>query len=316
MARSGASGHPYRWRAGWLPIWLAVSVLCVLPSVAEGTQIRLIDVGAEWRYLKGSQEASVPMEAWREPGFDDSSWPIGRSGFGYGDGDDATLLNDMRNAYSSVFIRRRFTVSDPSAITYLMLEIDYDDGFVAYINGVEVARRGFGPGQIIGYDALSTCHEAGSPALIDISDKIAMLLPGANVLAIQGHNCSITSSDFSLAPALHAEDHRLTLTRYPYVQLGTDTSMVVAWKTNLPSSSGINYGPTPAMGQFAADQSLATSHMLGLSGLAPDTVYYYQVLGDGVPMHEPEFFVTHPRPDDADFSFVVLCYFVYWCDVQ
>ena len=101
----------------------------------------LIPIGAEWRYFKGTQEPSSPTSAWRQilfPG--ESSWSLGRAGIGYGDNDDTTVLSDMQNAYWSVYIRHSFSVVSGPPPTRLVLEADYDDGFVAYLNGTEVAR--------------------------------------------------------------------------------------------------------------------------------------------------------------------------------
>src|SRR5436309_375673 len=66
--------------------------------------------------------------------------------------DENTLLADMPARYLSVFFRKKFTVTDPQAVKWLTLRIDYDDGFLAYLNGTEVARRGFAPGAAVSFD--------------------------------------------------------------------------------------------------------------------------------------------------------------------
>ena len=67
----------------------------------------LIDEGALWKYFKGLSEASEPnTRAWREIDFEDSSWSEGNLIIGYGEGFIDTPLNDMRNNYSSVYLRR------------------------------------------------------------------------------------------------------------------------------------------------------------------------------------------------------------------
>jgi hypothetical protein len=166
-----------------------------------------IQVGESWRYFKGFGEASDPITAWRELGFDDSSWASGPTGIGYGDGDDATVLSDMRYNYISVFTRRSFTVVDLGLVGALYLEVDFDDGFVAYLNGTEVARRSMGAaGAPVSYDTKAfPSHEARRPETVNLSAYVGLLLPGENVLAIQGHNRKIGSSDFSIIPALRWE---------------------------------------------------------------------------------------------------------------
>ena len=110
-------------------------------------------VGDNWRYFKGTVE---PPVNWKEIGFDDSGWLVGPSGFGYSDGDDATVLSDMQNGYLSVYARKAFTVVDPGAVTGLRFSIDYDDGFVAYLNGVEIARNNV-TGNPPAYNTVAPC---------------------------------------------------------------------------------------------------------------------------------------------------------------
>ncbi|MBE7557588.1 lamin tail domain-containing protein [bacterium] len=166
----------------------------------------LVPPGAEWRYFKGTREPSDPVDAWRQVDFaEESTWSVGPAGFGYGDNDDATVLSDMQNGYRSVYIRHHFQVVSGEAPTRLVLENDYDDGFVAYLNGVEVARSQLGdPGTFVAYNQTASDHEAGVPESFDISAHVGLLQPGDNVLAVQGHNQSIGSSDFSLHPRLRA----------------------------------------------------------------------------------------------------------------
>ncbi len=166
---------------------------------------RLIAQGETWKYFKGTGEPSGGNRDWaRRTGFDDSAWFEGPSGFGYADGDDQTVLDDMEDGYTSLYIRRAFTVASPAAITELRLLIDYDDGFVAFLNGTEVTRREApGPADsFVPFDEPATgTHEAGTPESIDISAYLNRLVAGTNVLAIQGLNTA-GSTDFSLIPEL------------------------------------------------------------------------------------------------------------------
>ncbi|MFO1499737.1 MAG: DUF1800 family protein [Verrucomicrobiota bacterium] len=167
------------------------------------TEVPLIKPGDLWRYFKGTQ---APPASWKELGFDDSSWLQGPSGFGYGDGDDATELTDMQQTatqpgYLTVFLRTTIQVNDPT-VDRLSLFVDYDDGFVAYLNGVEVARDNVdGNGPAFNQPA-SAGHEAGSAVEFDLTAQKSLLRAGANVLAIQLHNAEVTSSDASMIPSL------------------------------------------------------------------------------------------------------------------
>ena len=160
--------------------------------------------GDQWSYFKGTAE---PPATWKDVGFDDSGWLQGPSGFGYADGDDATVLSDMSGSYLTVYARREFTVSDASLVTELTLSVDFDDGFVAYLNGVEVDRRNVSS---TAYNSTATAfREAGTPVVIAVDP--GLLNAGANVLAVQGHNGSLDSSDFSLIPELSVREVGLEL---------------------------------------------------------------------------------------------------------
>ncbi len=162
-----------------------------------------IVAGEIWSYMKGTVD---PPADWAMVAFDDATWLTGPSGLGFGDGDDATVLADMQGGYSTVYARRTFT-ANPASIGGLQLTVDYDDGFIVYLNGTEVARRQ-APGvigQTAPHDALATdTHEAsggsgGHPSeVIDISAHVGLLVAGDNVIAVQGLNAGLGSSDFSL----------------------------------------------------------------------------------------------------------------------
>ncbi len=153
-----------------------------------------------WHFHRGS---TPPPEDWNQNGFDDSTWEIGPGGFGYGDNDDQTVLDDMRNQYSTVFIRNTFTVNDPQLIERLILTAWFDDGFVAYINGMEFVRV-----NVEGepkYDSLaSDSSEADISRQFVIDNPSAYFQSGTNTLAVIGMNSSIDSSDLSLAIRLEA----------------------------------------------------------------------------------------------------------------
>ncbi len=86
-----------------------------------------------WRYILPSSPVDT---LWNTLTFNDGSWLTGPVGFGYGDGDDNTTFSNT----ISCFQRITFTITDVSAIEKAILNIDYDDGFVAFINGVEITR--------------------------------------------------------------------------------------------------------------------------------------------------------------------------------
>jgi PKD repeat protein len=177
------------------------SVAADRPTIYQVPHAAGIDPGATWKYWKGWKS---PGADWAQTDYDASDWNEGKAGFGYGDGDDATLLNDMKGSYSTVYIRKLFSLSDADAVTSLVLSVDYDDGFVAFLNGVEVARKNVAQGQSFDSKA-SGGHEANGFESFDIGEYASALVTGTNVLALEGHNVSLSSSDLTLHPALQLE---------------------------------------------------------------------------------------------------------------
>lgn len=174
---------------------------CPAASVSEQKteEKAIIKVGDSWRYLKGKQASPTN---WNVLDFDDSSWAEGPSGLGYADNDDATQINDMQNSYLGLYVRKSFTLDTVEGFQQVVLTVDYDDGFVAYLNGVEVARSNV-TGAVPTFDVPATAsHEAGSPETFDITSSSKNLRVGKNVLAILGLNNGLTSTDFSLIPSL------------------------------------------------------------------------------------------------------------------
>ncbi|MFT6135661.1 MAG: hypothetical protein ACJAZM_002160 [Cyclobacteriaceae bacterium] len=153
--------------------------------------------GDEFKYL----EPSSTIQDWYETGFDDLSWSAGPSGFGYGDDDDATILEST----VSVYLRHTFNIVTVDDIQSVLLDMDFDDGFVAYINGEEVARF-LMSGDVPSFDQPADgLHEANLYQGIDPEryevDK-SLLVNGVNSLAIAIHNESLTSSDMTCMPTL------------------------------------------------------------------------------------------------------------------
>ncbi len=164
----------------------------------------LIDRGDIWKYAKGTAAFSVPEEAWRAAGFDDSGWLEGPSGFGYDDGDDQTVLNDMLNGYISIACRKKFSITaeELAAPGEYILGVDFDDGFCAFLNAARAARQNCGEpnADLTALQPASAAREAGAEILYSIAKNL--LKPGENILAISGHNFTIGSTDFSLIPRL------------------------------------------------------------------------------------------------------------------
>ncbi len=179
---------------------LLASLLVVSVILSQDHWETAVYAADEWAYL--IPESELPSD-WNTIGFDDSGWSTGPGGFGYGDEDDGTEIEPAL----SVYMRRNFTVTNMDDLISAFLHADYDDGFVAYLNGTEIGRsNNLGdPGTFVPYDVTtSTDHEAqlywgGYPEAytLDSQQLASLLTAGENVLAVQAHNVGITSSDMS-----------------------------------------------------------------------------------------------------------------------
>ena len=161
-----------------------------------------VDWGDTWRYWIGN---SAPISNWELPQTDIGFWPQGQSGFGYGDNDDNTEIPQT----VSVYVRKEFEIEDPSIILKALFHIDYDDGYIAYLNGIEFSRRNLGStGSTVYHTSTTTgLHEAeiyagGFPETVDIDLADFPILEGINTLAVQVHNYTSNSSDLSCIPFL------------------------------------------------------------------------------------------------------------------
>ncbi|CAN5425532.1 hypothetical protein BH11BAC1_BH11BAC1_03680 [soil metagenome] len=157
-----------------------------------------------WKYFTGT---SNPDTNWRNNSFNDSPWSNGVGGIGFGDSDDNTVITTC----NSVMMRKHFTIADTANILKAILHIDYDDAFVAFLNGTEIARANIGmTGDRPSYDVnANTSHEAVmyqgmNPDSFYLDPVIfkSLLRVGDNVLAIQVHNTNPSNPDLTSIPFL------------------------------------------------------------------------------------------------------------------
>ena len=99
----------------------------------------VVDEGSKCKVIQPLENIPNDKEptGWTQPNFDDSDWQDGKYGVGYGDNDDNTVIGDGNHA--SVYTRAIFEVKSISK--NIELGVDFDDGTVVWINGVEVARE-------------------------------------------------------------------------------------------------------------------------------------------------------------------------------
>jgi len=189
--------------------------------------------GDLWHYFVG---LSTPPINWNTLSFSEAQWSQAASGFGYGDNDDNTLIA----VTMSVYMRKSFIIEDTSTVAGLLFHIDYDDGYIAYINGVEFSRKNMGaPGSPVNNTtAADTWIEPSLPNGIDLTPTLIpkhLLLSGNNVIAVEVHNQSTESSDLTALPFLSKGSIGGSLSNLPNYLLVPGQSR---FHTNFGISSG------------------------------------------------------------------------------
>ena len=236
--------------------------------------------GDPWRYYAAVEAPPFPDSCtcqsppcWYEEGFDDSGWlQEGYTPIGYG---EPEIVTEVPEGTRALYLRRNFTIQDhPELFQELVLYVWYDDGFVAYINGQEVARAGLDPEPC--WNTAASAHERGSrPREIVIDPGLleaGLLHAGENLIAFEVHNTSATSSDLYFNAWLAA------YRQGPFLAKGTHDSIHVVWRTAWPVVGHVDYGASEgALNNTASDPSPTKEHDIVLSLGDSNKKYFYQI---------------------------------------
>ena len=172
--------------------------------------------GIARQIIEGSYLSPAGTE-WSSISFDDSSWSHGAGIIGYEMNPtdpinysgliNIDLKSDMRNVNSTCLVRIPFDIGNRE-FGFMRLKVRYDDAFIAYLNGAEVARRNFAEDP--NWDSAASVENPDSVAVvsepIDISEYVNVLRSGLNILAIHGLNISAGDVDFLIAGELIAHE--------------------------------------------------------------------------------------------------------------
>ncbi len=179
------------------PRWLILTLFCLVWPMAGAD---LVSTGGSWRFLRGTNEASSPdSTAWRRRDFSDSAFATTSAPFWYGDVlPGGTQLTDMQNNYTCIFLRKSFAIANVSDIQALQLGAFCDDGFIAWVNGVEIVRYNVAAGEPTRSTlAIGSIVEPAPFTTYVVTNPVPskILVDGINVLTIQVFNSTLGSSD-------------------------------------------------------------------------------------------------------------------------
>ena len=252
---------------GWMVI--VYLLLSQLSSAQE------IPIGSIWKYYDlGNAPSNQSGVNWKQLAYDDATWESGPAELGYGDGDESTVIS---SSTLTGYYRHVFQVDDPADFDSFDLALTYDDGAVIYLNGTEIWRVNMPAGPV-------TYNTFASSTSIDNAQasttKLNTLVTGNNVLAVEIHQRSASSTDLSFNISLTGSPApgEAIITRGPYLQMANDTNMIIRWRTNIPTPSMIDYGATPtSLTNSEVNNTSVTEHILSVNSLVAQTKYYYQI---------------------------------------
>jgi len=260
--------------------------------------------GSNWKYLDNGTDQGT---AWYASSFNDAVWSSGNGEFGYGDGDETTVVGFGSNSnakYPTTYFRKTFSVTTQSSYTAYGISLKRDDGVIVYLNGTEIYRENM-PTSGVNYTtyASTNCADDGGN-IWTATIPASMVVSGTNVIAAEIHQTNATSSDLTFDLGFIAITNSIApvvplIVKGPYLQVATPTSMMIKWETNLPSDSKVMYGTNASSLSSNVVNTVATiSHSIQLTGLTPYTKYYYNI-GSSTVITQGDtnnYFLTLPVP--------------------
>ncbi len=150
----------------------------------------LIAEGSTWKYLDdGSDQGTI----WSGVTFDDSSWPEGPAELGFGDGDEATVLDD---GFITYYFRKTIAIGG-DVVSDVELRFKRDDSIAVYINGTLVEANNLPSNWDYLSGATTTVPNSDENAWNTRTISGSHFVPGTNVVAVEIHNRSTSSSDIT-----------------------------------------------------------------------------------------------------------------------
>ncbi|CAA9324265.1 MAG: hypothetical protein AVDCRST_MAG56-7064 [uncultured Cytophagales bacterium] len=272
----------------------------------------LVPAGSTWKYLdNGSNQGT----AWRGTSFNDGTWAEGAAQLGYGDGDEATVVNGgpATSRFVTTYFRRSLGITNAAAFTSYALEVKRDDGVVVYVNGVEVYRNNMPSGTVAFNTYASTAAGDDGATFQTVNLGTGAFVTGNNVIAVEVHQSNATSSDVSFDLQLTGVGSSTAgVNEVIYLWSGAvqpTSATVVAKLTNASTTCRLVVSTSASLANpvlsAAVTASAANNYMakMPITGLTPNTPYYYAVQSGGVTDGSSDDIGRFQTPADGAFSF-------------
>ncbi|HEX3903567.1 MAG TPA: metallophosphoesterase [Polyangia bacterium] len=282
-------------RPRWLAaVAFALAALGAAPARADKSIAVIVE---PWRFFSGA-----PPAGWTDPAFDDRAWggpsagpfsprppdlsPVaGSPTHGPPPESPGTRYDLVPRA--PLLLRARFSVADVAHVRVLELGVAYNDAFVAYVNGREVARRGI-PADA---SAAATPHgpEIERLSIPVPSSALPSLRPDGNWLAVAVYASPGRAVEFATAPAVSIDvgaASGVRIVRGPYLSAPTDgpkgLGLRLNWQTDLPATATVSVDRADAGGArlppiVVATSKPATQQSVTVDGMTAGSLYRYTV---------------------------------------
>lgn len=275
---------------------LVISALALFTTLAVQAQSssKLIGWNTSWSILNTKQGAEA---GWNTEQFNDVKWgeintPEMQAGAEVESEEEEEHLflpsygASKNNKIITSYFRRAINITNVNDYQSFQLSLRRDAGIIVYVNGKEVYRNNMADGLVTPTTLASTDGIQERMSTLSTTIPKSVFHSGKNIIAVEIHKHSLKNpfNNFNLelvgihTKAANKTAAAATLTRGPYLQIGTPTSMVIHWKTTETVDARVKYGTSIGqLTQSTTNATTGTDHIVYLTGLTPNTKYYYSI---------------------------------------
>ncbi|PBQ31867.1 hypothetical protein CNR22_08820 [Sphingobacteriaceae bacterium] len=272
--------------------------------------VTLFPAATTWKYMDDGTDQGT---SWSAPAFNDLAWPTGTAQFGFGENDEATLVNacgtvvatpTCTNKYITQYFRKSISLASVTGYTAYTFNYKRDDGIIVYVNGTEAFRSNMPTGAVNYTTWASTAVSDDGQTVITTTVPANTFSAGTNWIATELHNRDGTSSDATFEMELVANTSSVavpspTIVKGPYLQIGTQNSMKIRWETSSACDTKVMYGTSAAsLTSVISNTSPVVSHEVSIGSLSAYTKYFYSIGTTSFVIQGDtnNYFLTSPTP--------------------